>query len=100
MLQRRLQLQQDAVNQYERALTLANTRLQECYDRQYDYAQRLQDARTAQESLKQQVAAASQAVANYSATLGDNHSVTIAARANLDALKEEYRLSVVQVRQM
>ena len=100
MLQRRLQLQQDAVNQYERAPTAANTRLQECYDRQNDYAQRLQDARTAQEALKQQVAAAAQEVAHYSATLGENDATTIAARANLDALKEEYRLSVVQVRQL
>lgn len=100
MLQRRLQLQQDAVSQYERALIAANTRLQEAYDRQNDYAQRLQTARAAQEALKQQVAAAAQTVAHYSATLGDNDSATIAARANLDALKEEYRLSVAQVRQL
>ena len=44
-LERTLSLQADAVNQYERALTAARDKLQECYDRQNDYSQRLQDAR-------------------------------------------------------
>ena len=43
-LERRLQLQKDAVSQYEKALTAANTKLQECYNRQNDYAQRLTDS--------------------------------------------------------
>lgn len=99
-LQQRLQLQQNAVGQYERALTAANTKLQECYDRQNDYASRLQTARTAQEALRQQVAAAAEQVRQYSATLGANDSATIAAKANLDQLKEEYRLSVVEVKKL
>ena len=99
-LERKLTLQQDAVDQYERALQAANTRLQECYDRQNDYAGRLQNARAAQEALKQQVQAGAQAVQHYSHTLGDNHSVTIAAQANLDRLKEEYRLAVAEVRKL
>ena len=40
-LQRTFQLQQDAVGQYERALQQASDKLQECYARQNDYAQRL-----------------------------------------------------------
>ena len=40
-LQRTFQLQQDAVGQYERALQQASDKLQECYTRQNDYAQRL-----------------------------------------------------------
>ena len=40
-LERRLTLQQQAVTQYERALTAANDKLQECFARQGDYAQRL-----------------------------------------------------------
>ena len=81
MLQRRLTLQQQAVGQYERALTAADAKLQECVTRQSDYAQRLTDARTAQEALKAQVAAAAQQVRTFSATLGESDSATISAKA-------------------
>ena len=64
-LERRLTLQQQAVTQYERALTAANDKLQECFARQGDYAQRLTDARAAQEALKAQVAAAAQQVRTF-----------------------------------
>ena len=47
-LERTLSLQADAVHQYERALTAARDKLQECYDRQNEYSQRLQDARQKQ----------------------------------------------------
>ena len=83
-LERRLSLQKDAVTQYERALSAANNKLQECFSRQNDYAQRLTDAKTAQQALKEQVAAAAQpAGVIKSATLGDtqisydNSAVTI-----------------------
>ena len=99
-LERRLTLQQQAVTQYERALTAANDKLQECFTRQGDYAQRLTDARAAQEALKAQVAAAAQQVRAFSQTLGDSDSATIAARANLDALKTEYRASVQEVKKL
>ena len=99
-LERRLTLQQQAVTQYERALTAANDKLQECFARQGDYAQRLTDAKTAQEALKVQVAAAAQQVRTFSQTLGDSDSATIAARANLDALKTEYRASVQEVKKL
>lgn len=99
-LERRLTLQQQAVTQYERALTAANDKLQECFARQGDYAQRLTDARAAQEALRAQVAAAAQQVRVFSATLGDGDSATIAARANLDALKTEYRASVQEVKKL
>ena len=99
-LERRLTLQQQAVTQYERALTAANDKLQECFARQGDYAQRLTDARAAQEALRAQVAAAAQQVRTFSQTLGDSDSATIAARANLDALKTEYRASVQEVKKL
>ena len=99
-LERRLTLQQQAVTQYERALTAANDKLQECFARQGDYAQRLTDARAAQEALKAQVAAAAQQVRTFSQTLGDSDSATISARANLDALKTEYRASVQEVKKL
>ena len=99
-LERRLTLQQQAVTQYERALTAANDKLQECFARQGDYAQRLTDARAAQEALKAQVVAAAQQVRTFTSTLGDSDSATIAARANLDALKTEYRASVQEVKKL
>lgn len=99
-LERRLSLQKDAVTQYERALSAANDKLQECFSRQNDYAQRLTDAKTAQQALKEQVAAAAQQVRTYSATLGENDSATIAAKANLDALKAEYRNSCAEVKKL
>lgn len=43
-LERRLSLQKDVVNQYQRALEAANNKLSECYNRQNDYAQRLENA--------------------------------------------------------
>ena len=46
-LERRLSLQKDAVTQYERALTAANGKLQECFTRQTDCAQRLTEASVA-----------------------------------------------------
>ena len=99
-LERRLSLQKDAVTQYERALSAANDKLQECFSRQNDYAQRLTDAKTAQQALKEQVAAAAQQVRTYSATLGENDSATIAAKANLDALKAEYHNSCAEVKKL
>lgn len=99
-LERRLSLQKDTVTQYERALSAANDKLQECFSRQNDYAQRLTDAKTAQQALKEQVAAAAQQVRTYSATLGENDSATIAAKANLDALKAEYRNSCAEVKKL
>lgn len=99
-LERRLSLQKDAVTQYQRALEAANNKLSECYDRQNDYAQRLEDAKKAQQSLKEQVGAAAQQVKTFSSTLGESDSATIAAKANLDALKVEYRASVQEVKKL
>ena len=89
-LQRTFQLQQDAVGQYERALQQASDKLQECYARQNDYAQRLTDAKDKQQQLKTEVASAAQAYKHYKNTLGETDSATIAAKANLDAYKGEY----------
>ena len=46
-LERRLSLQKDAITQYERALTAANGKRQECFTRQTDCAQRLTEASVA-----------------------------------------------------
>ena len=99
-LQRTFQLQQDAVGQYERALQQASDKLQECYTRQNDYAQRLTDAKDKQQQLKTEVASAAQAYRHYKNTLGETDSATIAAKANLDAYKGEYRAAVQEVKKL
>ena len=99
-LQRTFQLQQDAVGQYERALQQASDKLQECYTRQNDYAQRLADAKDKQQQLKTEVASAAQAYKHYKNTLGETDSATIAAKANLDAYKSEYRAAVQEVKKL
>lgn len=99
-LQRTFQLQQDAVGQYERTLQQASDKLQECYTRQNDYAQRLVDAKDKQQLLKTEVASAAQAYKHYKNTLGETDSATIAAKANLDACKDEYRAAVQEVKKL
>ena len=99
-LQRTFQLQQDAVGQYEHALQQASDKLQECCARQNDYARRLADAKDKQQQLKTEVASAAQAYRHYKNTLGETDSATIAAKANLDAYKDEHRAAVQEVRKL
>ena len=99
-LKRTLSLQKDAVGQYERALGQASDKLQECYTRQGDYAQRLEEAKNRQAQLKQEVASAAAAYKQYRAALGETDSAAIAARGNLDLVKEEYRQQTAEVRKL
>ena len=46
------------------------------------------------------MAAAAQQVRDFSSMLGENDSATIAAKANLDALKTEYRASAQEVKKL
>lgn len=100
MLERKLSLQREVVTQYERALAQATTRLHECYDRQNDYAQRLDQARTRQSDLRAEVERASSAYEHYRDTLGESNSATIAARANLDAAQQEYDEATADVERL
>ena len=72
-LQRKLSLQRDAVTQYERALSTASAKLQECYNRQEDYAQRLATARDRQEDMRFEVEVATTAYEHYRDTLGETN---------------------------
>ena len=99
-LNRRLKLQQDAVNQYERALEAANNKLTEYHAREGDYAQRLDKARAAQQSLKEQVAAAAREYRNLSSSQKGNDKDVEAAREKLDKLKVSYRESVQEVKKL
>ena len=99
-LKRTLSLQKDAVGQYERALGQACDKLQECYDRQGEYAQRLEEAKAQQAQLKQEVASAAATYKQYRSALGDADSATIAAKGNLDLVKEEYRQQTAEVKKL
>ena len=100
MLKRTLSLQKDAVGQYERALQQASDKLQECYARQGDYTQRLEEAKARQAQLKQEVASAAATYKQYRSALGDADSATIAAKGNLDLVKEEYRQQTAEVKKL
>ena len=99
-LQSKLDLQKTAVEQYGKALEAARDKLQECYTRQTDYAQRLEEAKQRHEQLGEQVQRATAKYEQYKATLGESDSATIAAKQNLDALKEEYKQSGDEVKKL
>ena len=100
MLGQKLTQQQRAVEQYSRALVAANDKLKENYDRHQDYTQRLEQAKARQEDLRFEVEAATYAYENYRDSLGETDSATIAAKANLDAYKGEYRTAVQEVKKL
>lgn len=95
-----MELQENIVDQYSKALDAASDKLIECSARERDYSQRLVRAKDAQQALKEQVAAAAEQVKYFSRTLGTSDSATIAAQANLDQLKGEYRESVQEVKKL
>ncbi len=99
-LKRTMSLQKDAVGQYERALQQAGDKLQECYARQGEYARRLEEAKARQAQLKQEVTGAARTYRQYSDALGETDSATIAARGNLDLVKEEYRQQTAEVKKL
>ena len=99
-LKRTMSLQKDAVGQYERALQQASDKLQECYARQGEYARRLEEAKNQQAQLKQEVTGAARTYRQYSDALGETDSATIAAKSNLDLVKEEYRQQTAEVKKL
>ena len=96
-LERKLQLQKDVVTQYERALEQATSKLTECYNRQTDYAQRLDDARQRQAALGDAVNQATALYEQYKNELGETDSATLTAKANMEAAQEEYRAATEEV---
>ena len=99
-LQRTFELQQNAVNQYERALEAARNKLQECYDRQGDYANRLAASKQKQADAAKTVTSATAAYQNYKTTLGETNSATIAAKQNMEAAKAEYTAASDEVKKL
>ena len=99
-LERKLTLQKDVVTQYERALAQATAKLNECYTRQTDYAQRLEQARQKQSALRDEVQDATAAYEHYRDSLGETDSVTIAAKANMEAAQQEYEAATADVNKL
>ena len=97
MLQQKLELQQKAVMQYQRALDAANRKLENSYTRQGRLSDALEAAKQKNQDLKDRVAEATRQYEQYSRELGESDSATIAARENLDALQEEYAESNEEV---
>lgn len=97
MLQQKLQLQQKAVQQYEKALVAAEKKLQTSYDKQGKLTQSLETAKQKNDELKGKVAAATEQYERFRRELGEDDSATIAVKANLDALKQEYAASSQEV---
>ena len=99
-LAQKLSLQQKAVTQYERALEAANKKLETAHARQGKLSASLSEASARNADLKAKVAAATTQYETFRRKLGDTDSATIAAKANLDALSEEFRESGKEVKKL
>ena len=99
-LERELDLQKSAVEQYQRALAAASAKLTECYNRQGEYAERLSEAKDKQSELASEVADATAQYEQYRDTLGETDSATIAAKQNMEAAKQEYDAASEEVEKL
>ena len=99
-LQQKLTLQQRAVSQYQKALEAANKKLENCNTRQGKLTESLEKARQKNADLKKQVGEATKQYERFSRELGESDSATIAAKANMDALAQEYDESSAEVKKL
>lgn len=99
-LQQKLTLQQRAVSQYRKALEAANKKLENCNTRQGKLTESLEKARQKNANLKKQVGEATKQYERFSRELGESDSATIAAKANMDALTQEYAESSTEVKKL
>jgi len=99
-LQQKLSLQKEVVDQYQRALQAARDKLQECYDRQGDYANRLAEAQNRQAVLNDVVRQAADAYADCRARLGESDQATLDAASHLNEVRERYRETSEEVRKL
>lgn len=99
-LQQKLSLQKEVVDQYQRALQAARDKLQECYDRQGDYANRLAEAQSRQSVLNDVVRQAAEAYADCRARLGESDQATLDAASHLNEVRERYRETSEEVRKL
>ena len=99
-LQQKLSLQQKAVAQYQKALDAANKKLENCNTRQGKLTESLEKARQKNADLKKQVGEATKQYERFSRELGESDSATIVAKANMDALAQEYEESSAEVKKL
>ena len=99
-LQQKLTLQQRAVSQYQKALEAANKKLENCNTRQGKLTESLEKARQKHADLKKQVGEATKQYERFSRELGESDSATIAAKANMGALAQEYEESSAEVKKL
>ena len=99
-LQQKLMLQQRAVSQYQKALEAANKKLENCNTRQGKLTESLEKARQKHADLKKQVGEATKQYERFSRELGESADETVAAKANMDALAQEYEESSAEVKKL
>jgi len=99
-LREKLVSQRQAVEQYQRALAAADTKLQSSAANHGKFSASLDAARSRQAALREEIDRASKKVDEYRSSLGTSDSATIAAQANLDALRGEYEASGAEVKKL
>ena len=96
-LQSVLGYQRNAVQQYERALAQANTRLTESYARQQEYTTKLTEARAKHTELANSIRTEEQALAELAANGQQGTIVYAETAARLERLKAEYAANTAEV---
>lgn len=90
-LQQRIGLQRNVVDQYGKALTQANQKLTDSYNRYTEYGNRLNEAKTKLQGLSDQVKVAAYTYETFKAHFGENDTLTQSAASNLRDLSLQYQ---------
>ena len=98
MLGSKLKEQNRAVEQYARALVAANQKLTDSFARQEKMKESLTAARAEMERVKTATGSAAAEYRRLASSLGEGDSATVAAKANLERYKEEYKAARDQVK--
>ena len=88
-LHQKLTLQRSAVEQYERALTAANSKLTETYNRYQDYNQRLDEARQKHQEMQEYLQAQKAALEQVGDALGKDSDYYQDLAADIDRYEQE-----------
>lgn len=99
-LQQKLTLQREVVDQYSKALDAARDKLQECYDRQGEYANRLAAAQQNQARLNQELQDATEAYRDCRDRLGETDQATMDANARMEQSRERYNEATAEVKKL
>ena len=100
LLQTNLGYQRNSVQQYERALAQANTRLKEAYARQQQYSQHLTEARQRHTELADSIRIYENELKELKDEGFENTIVYAETEARLDVLKQKYASSSEEVKKL